>query len=107
MKIKLGSSHGATWGAYPERLDSPPSFLDRAGSQVAGPFLRVSKINAVRPGSFLRAVESHNKWVETLTEEKFRVEAVEIGGQLREQGFIDSLVAKCFCLIREAATRTL
>src|SRR5678815_2341954 len=107
MKIKIGSSHGATWGAYPERLESPASFLDKAGSQVASPFLRLSKINGVRPGSFIRLVESHSKWAETLTDEKFRIEAAEIGGQLREQGFIDSLVARCFCLTREAATRVL
>jgi len=68
--------------------------------------MRMSKINAVRPGSFVRMVDSHSKWAESLTEEKFRVEAAEIGGQLREQGFTDAVVAKCFSLIREAATRT-
>src|SRR5882672_8543135 len=106
MKLKIGSSHTEAWGAYPERLDSPPSWLDRAGSSVASPFMRLSKINSVRPGSFVRMVESHSKWAETLTEEKFRVEAAELGGQLREKGFSDPIVAKCFSLIREAATRT-
>jgi preprotein translocase subunit SecA len=106
MKAKIGSSHSSTWGAYPEKLDTPPSWLDRAGSTVASPFMRLSKVTSVRPGSFLRMVESHSKWAESLTEEKFRVEAAEIGGQLREQGFADAVVAKCFALIREASTRT-
>ncbi len=106
MKVKMDSSHSSTWGAYPERLDSPPSWLDRAGSSVVSPFMRLSKINSVRPGSFVRMVESHGEWAETLTEEKFRVEAGEVGGQLRELGFTDPIVAKCFALIREAATRT-
>ena len=106
MKAKIGSSHSSTWGAYPEKLDTPPSWMDRAGSTVASPFMRLSKTSSVRPGSFVRMVESHSKWAESLTEEKFRVEAAEIGGQLRDQGFPDAVVAKCFALIREASTRT-
>ena len=106
MKVKIGSSHSATWGAYPERLDPPPSWLDRAGSTVASPFMRLSKVASVKPGTFVRMVDSHSAWAESLTEEKFRAEAVEIGGQLREQGFTDAVIAKCFALIREASTRT-
>jgi len=73
---------------------------------VASPILRFKKVQSVRPGSFVRMVESHGKWAESLTEEKFRTEASEIGGQLREKGFVDPIVAKCFSLIREAAVRT-
>ncbi|HET9130443.1 MAG TPA: hypothetical protein VFO86_05815, partial [Terriglobia bacterium] len=77
MKVKIGSSHSATWGAYPERLDPPPSWMDRAGSAVASPFMRFSKVASVKPGSFVRMVDSHSAWAESLTEEKFRAEAVE------------------------------
>src|SRR5947207_7888742 len=104
MKGKFGSRHVTSWGAYPERLEPPPSWIDRAGSRAVSPFLRLAKIASVRPGSFVRTVESHSKWAAGLTDAKLREEAAEVGGQLREQRFADPLVARCFSLIREAAT---
>src|SRR5438105_2694881 len=107
MKSKIGSSHGTSWGAYPERLEAPPSVFDRAVSRVGSPFLRLAKIVSTRQGSFVRMVGSHGKWAAGLSDAKLREEAGEVGGQLREQGFADPLVARCFSLIREASVRTI
>jgi preprotein translocase subunit SecA len=52
------------------------------------------------------AVNSHAKWAASLSDGRLREEAAELGLRLREQGFINPLVARCFSLIREAAERT-
>src|SRR5262245_42747450 len=107
MKVKIGSSHGTSWGAYPERLETQPSWFDRAGQRLVSPFLRLAKTHSLQQRSFVRAVASHAKWAGNLTEGKIREEAAELGLQLREHGFTNPLVARCFSLIRESAERTL
>ena len=96
-----------SFGAYPERLERPPSWFDRAGSRVASPFLRFARSHFLRKSSFIAAVGSHRKWAAGLAEPNIRAEAKKLGAELKEQGFTDALVAKSFSLVREAAARTL
>jgi preprotein translocase subunit SecA len=107
MKVKIGSSHGTSWGAYPERLEPQPSWFDRAGKRVVSPFLRLAKTHSMQQRSFVRAVASHARWAGSLTDGRIREEAAELGLQLREHGFTNPLVSRCFSLIRESAERTL
>src|SRR5262245_50151563 len=102
MKVNLGSSHHTSWGPYPERLESQPSWFDRAGKLLSSPVLRFARLHALRKRPFVNAVSSHGKWAASLSDGKLREEAAELGFLLREQGFTNPLVARCFSLIREA-----
>jgi preprotein translocase subunit SecA len=107
MNVKLGSSHRTSWGPYPERLESQPSWFDRAGKLLASPVLRLSRLHSLPQRPFVTAVASHGKWAASLSDGKLREEAAELGFLLREHGFTNPLLARCFSLIREAAERTI
>jgi preprotein translocase subunit SecA len=94
--------------AYPERTEPRLRWLDKAGTRVAGPFLRWRRLrHAGRGRFFAKLVASHVSWAANLNEQQMREEAAALGGRLRQHGFKDELVARCFALIREAAGRTL
>jgi preprotein translocase subunit SecA len=93
--------------AYPERLESAKSWADRTGSAIVGPILRWRKLHQSRQGSFVRQVELYSAWAAALSDHQIRQAAADLGRQMRQQGFPDSLVAKSFSLVREVATRTL
>ena len=93
--------------AYPEQLEPWPSWFDRTGRAVAGPFLRWRKLQRSMSGSFVKEVEACGAWAAALTDHQIRQAAADLGRQMRQDGFPDSLVTKSFALIREAATRTI
>jgi preprotein translocase subunit SecA len=93
--------------AYPERIETPPQWLDRVGSSIAGPFQRWQKLRRSIPGSFVKEVAKYGDWAAGLDERQIRQVALDLGLQMRQQGFKDSLITKCFALTREVATRTI
>src|SRR4051812_41424237 len=94
-------------GAYPERTIIREGKLDKFGRQLASPFQRASRVFRTRNGGFVRSTASFGPWASLLTTKQIREEAAELGQRLRLRGFEDELIAKCFALTREAATRTL
>jgi preprotein translocase subunit SecA len=93
--------------AYPERIEPAPSWFDRVGSSIAGPFLRWRKLHHSRSGSFVREVNTLARWAEDLSDHQLRQAATDLGQQMRQNGFLDALLTRSFALIREAATRTI
>ena len=93
--------------AYPEKIEPRAGWFDRAGSTVAGPFLRWHKTARSRAGSFVKQVEGYGTWASGLSDHQIRQVAADLGQQMRQHGFDDSLVSKSFALTREAATRTI
>jgi preprotein translocase subunit SecA len=94
-------------GAYPERIDSPVGWLDRAGSRAASPFLRWRRLAQLGTGRFVDSVASHASWAAGLDNEQIRSEAERVGEEARRFGLRDPLVARSFALIREVAYRTI
>ncbi|MBI3896328.1 MAG: hypothetical protein HY313_10415 [Acidobacteria bacterium] len=97
---------GAFPGAYPERMEPPLRWLDRAGSRIASPFFRWHRKGTRGQGRFVDAVTEAGEWARRLGVEELRAAAAELGQQLRRSGFPDPLVARSFALVREAAERT-
>ena len=93
--------------AYPERIEPRLSWLDRAGSRMAGPFLRWRKLHRSVRIPFVKEVASYTSWASGLDGRQIRTAAADLGLQLRQQGFVDSLVTRCFALTREVAGRTI
>jgi preprotein translocase subunit SecA len=93
--------------AYPERIEPPLSWLDRTGSSIAAPFFRWRKVHRSLRGAFAKEVTSYASWAAGLDGHQIRLAAADLGLQMRQQGFVDSLVTKCFALTREVASRTI
>lgn len=94
--------------AYPERTEPRLRRLDELGARFAGPFLRYARLSRTRRGEeFAKLVGSHASWAAGLNEEQVRAAAAELGMNLRQSGFRDESVARCFSLTREVASRTL
>src|SRR5262245_54797832 len=93
-------------GAYPECLDSPAGWLDRAGSRAASPFLRWLRLARISNSRFGDAVASQASWAAGLTDEQIRIEASRLGIDVRRSGFLDPLAARLFAIVREVAGRT-
>src|SRR5215208_2925615 len=93
-------------GAYPERREPQASWLDRAGDRAASPFLRWRRLAQMDGGRFVESVASAGNWAKMLGREQLAKAALELGLEMRRNGFPDPLVARSFALIREAAVRT-
>src|SRR5262245_62076684 len=63
-------------GAYPERLDSRPTMLDRWVRRVTGPVLRRLSGWQVRPGALIRAVAAAEAELQQLDEHQLRYAAL-------------------------------
>jgi preprotein translocase subunit SecA len=99
--------HEAYTGAYPERRDRRPGAQGRLAFRLAGPLARRVRASRVRPGALIRAVEEAGAGVQELDAQGLREAASALRGPLRQHGFRDDLVARCFALVREAARRAL
>ena len=93
-------------GAYPERLDSPVGWLDRAGSRATSPFSRWLRLAKISNPRFVDKVASLASWAAGLTDEQIRIEASRLGIEVRRSGFLDPLAARLFAIVREVAGRT-
>ncbi|HLE43087.1 MAG TPA: preprotein translocase subunit SecA [Methylomirabilota bacterium] len=98
---------GIPRGAYPERDEAPPSWLDRAATSVAGTVARRVQAWARRWGRLVEPVAAHGAAIRALDAAEIRREAAGLRTRLRREGFRDELVARTFALVREAAGRTL
>jgi preprotein translocase subunit SecA len=104
---KLSPNTNALHLAYPERIHARQGWFDRTGGAVAGPLLRWRKLKGSVRASFVKEVQASGPWAAGLSDHQIRQAAVDLGQQMRQRGFVDSLVTKCFALVREAATRTI
>ncbi|MES9906674.1 MAG: preprotein translocase subunit SecA [Sedimenticola sp.] len=93
--------------AYPERslerqkwYEAPVRALLRS---VSGPLIRSSK----RYTTIVRLTAGHADAMASLSDSSLRECALGLGRRLRMHGFIESIVAEAFALIREASDRVL
>src|SRR5262245_15956352 len=104
---ELSVKNAAFQVAYPERIEPALSWLDRTGSSIAGPLLRWRKLHRSMRGAFVKEVASYAPWAAGLDGRQIRLAAADLGLQMRQAGFADSLVTKCFALTREVSGRTI
>jgi preprotein translocase subunit SecA len=98
--------HGMVGKIYPEREEPRLKKADRFGAAVGGifaPWLRP------RAGRFKWIVEAVNRCapeVEKFSDEQMLAAGRSLAQELRQEGFQQSLVARAFALVRQAAVRT-
>jgi preprotein translocase subunit SecA len=98
---------GVVQGAYPERPDETLSWLDSQGEAVRAALERLARMRRSRWRAIPGLVEAHADDAARLDDDSLRQRAVEVGLELRKQGFDDAVVARAFALVREAAQRRL
>lgn len=98
---------GAVRGTHPERLDRRPSKLDQFGAKVIAPIARRLRRRAPSREALLAAVHAEARTVEGLGEKPFRDAVAELRGRLLREEADETLVARSFACVREAAWRTL
>ncbi|MDJ0852758.1 MAG: preprotein translocase subunit SecA [Myxococcota bacterium] len=98
---------GVVRGAYPERVEEQPSALDAAAARTVGLIQRRLPQLRRRWEAIPQEVERHASDFAGRREEVLRQAARDLGPDLRERGFVDPLVARCFALVRETAEQHL
>ena len=93
-------------GAYPERIEPRPGWLDRAAAEAAGPVLRRLRARR-RFRRFVAAVNVRGSALAGADGAALRSESEDLRVALRRAGFGDGLVARAFALVREVAGREL
>jgi preprotein translocase subunit SecA len=93
--------------AYPERLVTRNSWLDRTGSHFVAPFSRWQRIRRARSKRFVEAVGLFSTWAADLSRVQLLEAATDLRQELRRYGFKDAILARSFALTREAASRAL
>ncbi|MBI4269883.1 MAG: preprotein translocase subunit SecA [Candidatus Rokubacteria bacterium] len=93
-------------GAYPERIEPRPGWLDRAAAEAAGPVLRRLRARR-RFRRFVATVNVRGSALAGADGATLRSESEDLRVALRRAGFGDDLVARAFALVREVAGREL
>jgi preprotein translocase subunit SecA len=91
-------------GAYPERADPRPGWLDAIAAEAAGPLLR--RVRGWRRWQRLvTAVGAHGQGLAGASAAALRSGLADLSPALRRTGFHDDVVARAFALVREVAGR--
>jgi preprotein translocase subunit SecA len=96
---------GFSWGAYPERVDAGPGWLEDKGPRVADALLRRLAIRRNRLIAFAERVGSYGPRIERMGAADVLEEAAVVGALLRREGLRDEPIARAFALVREVARR--
>lgn len=96
---------------YAERSEREPGLHDKAAEFLLGCTVRPARralFNSARGlASIVPLVEQHNASLARASDQDLASRARGMRGRLRKQGFAEALVAECFSLVREAASRTI
>jgi preprotein translocase subunit SecA len=93
-------------GAYAERRQRAPSWLDRTAATVSAPFTRWRRRRGARPARRLALTHAAGLVVRDVSDWRLRELASSLRTPLQHEGFRAELVARAFALVREAAWRT-
>ncbi len=99
--------HGVVRGAYPERSDAPPSWLDDTGARLARSGRHKLRTLARVWSRVPDRVASHDAELANASQDQLHEVAGALREALRERGFVDELVARSFSLGRNLAERNL
>ncbi|HET9823425.1 MAG TPA: hypothetical protein VFQ16_16540 [Burkholderiaceae bacterium] len=102
----------ATGRPYAERDEHEPAWHDKLASALwHGAVVPLSaplrSAGAPDTRRFLALVESHAAELAAMDDDALRAQARQVRVELRRLGFVAAPVARCFALVREAATRVL
>ena len=91
---------------YPEREEPRLKKADRFGAAVGGIFAPWLRPRASRFKWIVEAVNRCAPEIEKFSDEQILAAGRNLAQNLRQEGFRQSLVARAFALVREAAVRT-
>jgi len=93
---------------YPEREERSSSWLDRLETfLISGPIKVLHKIRNLRVAKFVEKVNEYEDEFRGLDDAKLLEHADIMRTLLRDQGFKDDVVSRCFALVRETAWKHL
>ena len=94
-------------GAYAERADERPGWLDRVAGNTAGIVVRAVRARRRGWGRLVARVDTEGRALAGAGQERVREIAADLRASLRREGLQDELVARGFALVREVAQRTI
>ena len=96
---------------YAERDEREPPWHDKLALRLwhgaAMPVLRAARAREREGPAFVARVHSHDHEFAATDDAQLRLEARRLRARLRREGFSADASARCFALVREAATRVL
>jgi len=98
---------GILAGAYPQREEFRPGWLDKAAGAAIGRLHQYVLGRNPRYQRFVNSVEAAADGLDVLSDNALTARASELRRQLYAVGLRDALVAQSFAIVREIATRRL